>query len=67
MVYHLPTQRFFVYADRKLWPQPVLDLILTRFGLRGHAHELRGDPHYVSMRPLGRIAPTQPPNAGNHD
>jgi len=52
VVYHQPTRRFIVYADRKLWPHPMLDLVLTRFGLQRQEFDLRGDPHYVSVRAL---------------
>lgn len=52
VVFHQPTRRFIVYADRKLWPRPILGLVLTRFGLRTQDIELRDDPHYVSVRPL---------------
>lgn len=52
VVYHQPTKRFVVYADRKLWGQPILDLVLVRFGLQRGDFDLRSDPHYVSTRSL---------------
>ena len=52
VVYHQPTRRFIVYADRKVWPRPILDLVLARFGVPNESFDLRGDPHYVSVRPL---------------
>lgn len=52
VVFHQPTGRFIVYVDRKLRSRPILGLVLARFGLRAQDVELRGDPHYVSVRPL---------------
>jgi hypothetical protein len=65
VVFHVPTRQFVVYADRKLWPRPVLGPIVARFGLRGCGFDLRGDPHYISVRPLAGA--TAPPEAGDHD
>lgn len=55
VVYHQPTQRFILYADRKLWRRPLLNLLLARFDLQNAAFDLRGDPHYVSLRPVNHI------------
>ena len=52
VVYHVPTERFVVYADRKLQRPPVIDHIIHRFGLVTGSFDLRSDPHYVSVRPL---------------
>ncbi|KAA2211359.1 hypothetical protein [Teichococcus oryzae] len=52
VVYLVPGQRFTVYADRQLQQAPWLALIAGRFGLSEGSFDLRGDPHYVSLRRL---------------
>lgn len=50
VVYHVPTGRFIVYADRQLrqasWP----DLVARWFSLPEGGFDLRSDLHYVSFR-----------------
>ncbi len=52
IVFHRPTSRFIVYADRRLRPRPILGLVLARFGLQDHDVRVLDDPHYVSVRPV---------------
>lgn len=53
VVHHVPSRRFVVYADRALRHPSWLGAILGRFGLPPDGFDLRGDPHYVSVRRIG--------------
>lgn len=50
VVFHVPASRFILYADRKLMVPPVIARIAERFGLPDDGFDVRGDPHYVSVR-----------------
>ncbi|WP_120010205.1 hypothetical protein [Teichococcus vastitatis] len=52
VIYHVPTERFVVYADSQLQKAPWPEMIAQRFGLQSGAFDLRGDAHYVSLRRL---------------
>lgn len=50
VVFHRPTQRFILYADRKLQKATVVNDIAKAFHLANGAFEVRSDRHYVSSR-----------------
>lgn len=50
VVYHAPTNRFVLYADRKLLKPDILAKIMQRFSLAADQTDIRPDPHYVSVR-----------------
>jgi hypothetical protein len=50
VVLHLPTNRFTIYADRKLRSLRAIQQITERFGLLEGAVDVRGDAHYTSVR-----------------
>jgi hypothetical protein len=50
VVFHVPTSRFVVYADRKLRKPTKVESILRRFSLPADRTAIRGDSHYVSVR-----------------
>jgi hypothetical protein len=52
VVYHVPTERFILYADRQLQQPETLNLIIHRFGLPQDRYEVRSDRHYVSTRKI---------------
>jgi hypothetical protein len=50
VVYHQPTGRFTLYADRKLQTRAIIADILHRFSLPADRTDVRSDTHYVSVR-----------------
>jgi hypothetical protein len=50
VVFHVPTKRFILYADRKLQAARTVALVLERFGLPKNRVDVRSDAHYVSVR-----------------
>lgn len=48
VVYHRPTERFTVYADRALQTDAMMARILEAFGLPPSRCEVKSDPHYRS-------------------
>lgn len=50
VVFHVPTDRFILYADRKLQSSGVIERIVLRFLLPLDRMDVRDDPHYVSVR-----------------
>lgn len=50
VVYHQPTGRFTLYADRKLQARAIIADILHRFSLPADRTDVRSDAHYVSVR-----------------
>ena len=50
VVFHLPTGRFTLYADKKLQRRPIIGEILRRFSLPADRTDIRSDAHYVSVR-----------------
>ncbi len=50
VVFHLPTKRFVLYADRKLQTPAMVDCIRQRFSLLPELTDIRSDNHYVSIR-----------------
>jgi hypothetical protein len=48
VVYHCPTKRFTVYADRVLQSQAVVAVILNAFRLPRSECAIKSDPHYRS-------------------
>lgn len=50
VVLHVPTGRFVLYADRKLQTTVMTERLLQRFSLPEDRTDIRGDPHYISVR-----------------
>ena len=50
IVYHCPTNRFILYADRKLQTPKIIQEIIQQFSLPADRTDVRGDAHYVSVR-----------------
>jgi hypothetical protein len=46
IVYHTPTKRFTLYADRRLQRPHIIDALKAAFGLGDAAVMVRSDPHY---------------------
>ena len=46
IVYHQPSARFWIYADRRLQKTRVLDQLRSAFGLPEDKCVVRSDPHY---------------------
>ena len=46
VVYHQPSGRFWIYADRRLQQTNVLDQLRSAFGLPEDQCVVRSDPHY---------------------
>lgn len=55
VIFHMPSQRFVLYADRKVQHPSAIALIVAAFGMPDGAFDVRSDHHYVSVRnvPLG--------------
>jgi len=49
-VFHVPTNRFIIYVDQKLTAQPIVAQLAHRFCIPTGSFNVRGDPHYVSVR-----------------
>ena len=50
VVFHVPSNRFVIYANRKLRNPPMVQEIMQRISLPSDRTDLRGDSHYVSAR-----------------
>ena len=50
VVFHRPSGRFTLYADRKLQTPAIVEDILRRFSLPADRTDVRSDAHYVSVR-----------------
>ncbi|MBO1081679.1 hypothetical protein [Roseomonas haemaphysalidis] len=50
VIFHRPTQRFVIYADRKIQHASAIALIRANFGVPDGAFDVRSDEHYVSIR-----------------
>ncbi|MCW3475931.1 hypothetical protein [Limobrevibacterium gyesilva] len=50
VVFHVPSDRFIIYADRKLQGSATIDRIVQRFRLTRDRVDILGDPHYISLR-----------------
>lgn len=50
VVFHIPSGRFVLYADRKLLAADRIELIRRRFGLVESSFDVRTDAHYRSVR-----------------
>jgi hypothetical protein len=50
VVYHVPSCRFILYADRKLRTTTMVKRIVERFALPADRVDMRKDEHYVSVR-----------------
>ena len=48
IVYHQPSARFWIYADKRLQKSQVLNELRGAFGLAEAECEVRSDPHYRS-------------------
>lgn len=51
VVFHIPSGKFTIYADRKLWRPATMSRIVHAFGLDNESFEVRPDAHYVSGPP----------------
>ncbi|WP_316979809.1 hypothetical protein [Shumkonia mesophila] len=54
IVYHVPDNRFTVYADRKLFAVELITRVIAAFDLPAKRCEVRADGHYRSPRHLER-------------
>ncbi len=50
VVLHVPTQRFILYADKKLQTTATIVQIMDQFSLPQDRVDVRSDYHYVSVR-----------------
>jgi hypothetical protein len=50
VVFHVLTNRFTIYADRKLQGAKIIEQIVNRFMLPTDRVDVQGDPHYISVR-----------------
>jgi hypothetical protein len=50
VVFHVLSNRFVIYADRKLRNPKIVQQIMQRFSLPSDRTDVRGDSHYVSVR-----------------
>jgi hypothetical protein len=48
VVFHIPSSKFTIYADRKLWQPPILSAIANAFGLEPETYAVKRDSHYIS-------------------
>lgn len=46
VVYHQPSARFWIYADKRLHKTVILDQLRSAFGLSADQCIVRSDPHY---------------------
>ncbi|HQT80149.1 MAG TPA: hypothetical protein PLD10_24170 [Rhodopila sp.] len=50
IVFHIPSGRVMLYADRKRRKVDIISEIMGRFPLAADQTDVRGDPHYVNVR-----------------
>jgi hypothetical protein len=48
VVFHIPSGKFTIYADRKLWKPATIASIAEKFGVQSGAYFVRGDSHYIT-------------------